>query len=60
MTQLACIGHWYVSLIYAVPAFLLGGGLAISTLREKRRKAPGEQPAPRRSSSRRRARSSAA
>ncbi len=39
MTLLACIGHWYVSLIYAAPALLLGGGIAISTLREKRRKA---------------------
>ncbi len=41
MTLLACIGHWYVSLIYAAPALLLGGGIAISTLREKRRKAAG-------------------
>ncbi len=41
MTLLACIGHWYVSLIYAAPALLLGGALGISTLREKRRKAAG-------------------
>jgi hypothetical protein len=37
MLVLAHFGHWYVSMIYAAPALLLGGGLAFSTLREKRR-----------------------
>jgi hypothetical protein len=41
MTVFACFGHWYVSLIYAAPAVLLAGGLGISTMREKRRRAAG-------------------
>jgi hypothetical protein len=34
---IACLGHWYVSLIYAAPALLLGGGVLFSTMRQKRR-----------------------
>jgi hypothetical protein len=34
----ACLGHWYVSMIYAAPALLLGGGVFYSTMRQKRRK----------------------
>ncbi len=30
-------GHWLVSLIYAAPAILLGGALAISSLRQRAR-----------------------
>lgn len=46
MLVLAHAGHWYVSMIYAAPALLLGGGLAYSTLRERRRQAskPAEHP----------------
>ena len=39
MLVLAHFGHWYVSLIYAAPALLLAGGLAFTTLRERRRHA---------------------
>jgi hypothetical protein len=39
MTTFACIGHWYVSLVYAAPALLLGGGIGIATLRDRRRRA---------------------
>jgi hypothetical protein len=39
MTVFAHIGHWYVSLIYAAPALLLAGALAISTVRQRRREA---------------------
>lgn len=41
MLVLAHVGHWYVSLIYAAPALLLAGGLAYTTLRERRRQASG-------------------
>ncbi len=30
-------GHWLVSLVYAAPALLLAGALALSTLRQRRR-----------------------
>jgi len=43
-TITACIGHWYVSFIYAAPAILLAGALGFSTMREKRRKAAGLPP----------------
>jgi hypothetical protein len=37
VTALACIGHWYVSLIYAAPVVLIGGGLVLSNMIERRR-----------------------
>jgi hypothetical protein len=37
MPVLAHFGHWYVSMVYAAPALLLGGALGISALRERRR-----------------------
>lgn len=37
MLVLAHFGHWYVSMIYAAPALLLGGALGLSALRERRR-----------------------
>jgi hypothetical protein len=43
MLALAHFGHWYVSMIYAAPALLLGGGLAISTLRDRRRRARADR-----------------
>lgn len=39
MTVFAHIGHWYVSIIYAAPAILLAGALAVSTVRQRRRDA---------------------
>lgn len=39
MTLFAHIGHWYVSIIYAAPALLLAGALAVSTIRQRRRDA---------------------
>jgi hypothetical protein len=39
MTVFAHIGHWYVSIIYAAPAILLAGALAVSTIRQRRRDA---------------------
>jgi hypothetical protein len=46
MPVLAHFGHWYVSLVYAAPALLLGGGLAISAWRERRRRARAARGAP--------------
>jgi hypothetical protein len=50
MIVVAHVGHWAVSLIYAAPALLLAGALAVSTLRQRRRDAArraagGERPA---------------
>ncbi|HST40878.1 hypothetical protein VSS74_07415 [Conexibacter stalactiti] len=50
MTLYAHVGHWAVSLIYAAPAILLAGALAVSTIRQRRREAArraagGERPA---------------
>lgn len=39
MVELAHIGHWAVSLIYAAPALLLAGALIVSTMRQRRREA---------------------
>lgn len=39
MTLYAHVGHWAVSLIYAAPALLLAGALAVSTIRQRRRDA---------------------
>lgn len=39
MPVLAHVGHWAVSLIYAAPALLLAGALAVSTIRQRRREA---------------------
>lgn len=49
MTLYAHVGHWAVSLIYAAPAILLAGALAVSTIRQRRREAArraagGERP----------------
>lgn len=52
MTVFACFGHWYVSFIYAVPAVLLAGGLGISTMRAKKRKAAGRPARPSRMAAR--------
>jgi hypothetical protein len=50
MLPYAHAGHWLVSLVYAAPALLLAGALAISTMRQRRRaaarRAGGEQPGP--------------
>ncbi|MDO8209194.1 hypothetical protein [Conexibacter sp. CPCC 206217] len=35
----AHLGHWYVSIVYAAPALLLAGALAVSTVRQRRRDA---------------------
>ena len=32
-------GHWLVSMVYAAPALLLAGALAVSTIRQRRREA---------------------
>jgi hypothetical protein len=44
-------GHWLVSMVYAAPALLLAGALAVSTIRQRRRdaerraaEAAGERP----------------
>jgi hypothetical protein len=39
MLVTAHAGHWLVSLVYAAPALLLAGALAVSTLRQRRRAA---------------------
>jgi hypothetical protein len=39
MTVFAHLGHWYVSIVYAAPALLLAGALAVSTIRQRRRDA---------------------
>jgi hypothetical protein len=33
---LAHFGHWYVSIIYAAPALVLGGVLGLAALRDRR------------------------
>jgi hypothetical protein len=43
MLVTAHAGHWLVSLVYAAPALLLAGGLAISVLRERRRRARADR-----------------
>ena len=32
----ACIGHWYTSLLYAVPVVGVGAGLKLSSIRARR------------------------
>lgn len=44
MLVLAHAGHWLVSLVYAAPALLLGGVLAFSALKDRRRRARGDRP----------------
>jgi hypothetical protein len=39
VTLLAHFGHWYVQLIFASPVLVLGGAMAVDTIR-KRRKGP--------------------
>lgn len=39
MAVFAHVGHWAVSLIYAAPALLLAGALAVSTIKQRRRDA---------------------
>lgn len=39
MVVLAHAGHWLISLVYAAPALLLAGALAVSTVRQRRRDA---------------------
>lgn len=49
MVVLAHLGHWIGSLIYAAPALLLAGALAVSTIRQRRaeeaRRAAARRPA---------------
>lgn len=35
MIVLAHAGHWYVQLIYAAPVLLLGGGMAVDSIRKR-------------------------
>jgi hypothetical protein len=44
MLVLAHAGHWLGSLVYAAPALLLGGALAVSVLRERRRRGRADRP----------------
>jgi hypothetical protein len=39
MVVFAHAGHWLVSMVYAAPALLLAGALAVSTVRQRRRDA---------------------
>lgn len=39
MFVFAHAGHWLVSMVYAAPALLLAGALAVSTIRQRRRDA---------------------
>jgi NAD-dependent oxidoreductase involved in siderophore biosynthesis len=38
----AHFGHWYVSLLYLAPVFVIAGALAVQSLRERRRVHDGE------------------
>jgi NAD-dependent oxidoreductase involved in siderophore biosynthesis len=40
----AHFGHWYVSLLYLAPVFVIVGALSIQSLRERRRANDGEDP----------------
>lgn len=42
MIVLAHFGHWYVQLIFAAPVLLLGGAMAVDSIR-KRRKPPEDE-----------------
>jgi hypothetical protein len=37
---IACIGHWYVGLLYLAPVALLVSGLKLSSWRERRGRRP--------------------
>ncbi len=42
MAPLACLMHWYISMMYVVPVVAVGGWGWLSTKRMARRKAEGQ------------------
>jgi hypothetical protein len=45
--MVACIAHWYTSLMYAAPVGLIGGAVTWSSWREKRREGAEPRSLPR-------------
>lgn len=45
MVPLACLMHWYISMMYVVPVLAVGGWGWLSTKRMARRKAEGRSTA---------------
>jgi hypothetical protein len=46
MAPLACLMHWYISMMYVVPVVAVGGWGWLSTKRMARRKAEGQAGGP--------------
>jgi hypothetical protein len=47
MAPLACLMHWYISMLYVVPVLAVGGWGWWSSKRHARRRKPGPPSAPR-------------
>jgi hypothetical protein len=44
--MVACIAHWYTSLMYVAPVGVIGGAIKWSSWREKRRRRAERAPLP--------------
>lgn len=37
--MIACIGHWYTSMLYVAPVAIIGGIIGVQSMRDRRREA---------------------